>query len=299
MTGAVIITLALVAAIVAAFIGIAAWRRAEQRALGQTRDRLVATGRTPPAAFDPAVLDGLPEPARRFLRFAIEPGTPLVTVAEIDMHGELGLGSRDAPNYRPMRARQVLAPPEGFIWAVDTGTGLSRVTGSDGMTSATSWSRFLLLGVLPVVNAGGTEDHRRATFGRLVGEAVFWVPASVLPGPGVRWGAVDADTARVVVEFAGLSQSVDVTVAADGRPVSVVLPRWSDANPDKTFRLQPFGGTLADFATFDGYRVPTRIEAGNFFGTADYFPFFRAVVDRVRYPAGAPDGPDGPPGSPG
>ncbi|MDX1500611.1 MAG: DUF6544 family protein, partial [Woeseiaceae bacterium] len=248
------------------FAGLYAWRRAERRALRRSWQSLVGAGAASGAAFDPASVGGLPAPAQRLFRFAIEPGAPLHTVVEVDMHGELGLGTKNAPNYRPMRARQVLAPPAGFIWAVDTGSGLARITGSDGMTATTSWSHFALFGLLPVVRAGGTEDHRRAAFGRLVGEAVFWAPAALLPGTGVHWVAVDADTARVTVEFAGLTQSADVTVASDGRPVSVVLPRWSDANPEKTFRLQPFGGTLAGFETFDGYRLPTQIEAGNFFG---------------------------------
>jgi hypothetical protein len=37
--------------------------------------------------FDPAMVAGLPEPAQRFFKFAIAPGTPLLPVAEIDMGG--------------------------------------------------------------------------------------------------------------------------------------------------------------------------------------------------------------------
>ena len=39
---------------------------------------------------------------------------------------------------------------------------------------------------------------------------------------------------------------------------------------------------------FGGFRLPTRIEAGNFFETDDYFAFFKARVTSVRFPgAGA------------
>jgi hypothetical protein len=85
------------------------------------------------------------------------------------------------------------------------------------------------------------------------------------------------------VSFQGLLQTVDVAVAEDGQPTSVVFPRWTDANADKEFRIQPFGGYLYDFQWFDGYCLPTRVEAGNFFGTADYFPFFRVQVDSVEF----------------
>lgn len=277
-----VVTLVVVIAI-AGFLALQAWRWSDERALHEVWQRLERADADLPAEFDPALVDGLPSPARRFFRHAILPGTPIRTVADISMRGEMGLGNKVEPNYVPMRARQILAPPFGFVWRVEAGEGAMRMSGSDGSDASTSWSRFWLLGALPVVRAGGGPDHRRAAFGRLIGEAVFWAPAALLPREGVVWSTVDENTARVTVEFAGLTQTVDVTVTDDGQPTMIVFPRWTDANPEKVFRLQPFGGYLYDFRDFDGYRLPTRVEAGNLFGTADYFPFFKAVVDEIRY----------------
>lgn len=178
----------------------------------------------------------------------------------------MSLGTREQPNYVPMRARQLLAAPYGFVWRVEAG-GAIRFSGSDGADASTSWSRFWLLDTIPVVRAGG-PDHRRAAFGRLIAEAVFWTPAALLPRAGVKWAAHDVSTARVTVEFEGLMQTVDLSVTETGQPTKIVFPRWTDANLEKVFRLQPFGGELHDFRDFDGYRLPTRIEAGNLYGTA-------------------------------
>ncbi len=231
----------------------------------------------------------LPDPARRYFRFAIDPGTPLVTVAEIAMEGEIGLGNRAAPSYLPMRARQILAAPEGFVWKLGTRNRL-RVSGSDAAESGRSWSRFWLLGILPVARAGGNDDHARSAFGRCVAEAVFFTPAVLLPGDNVRWQAIGESTARVTLAYEGLEQAVDLCVDARGRLEKIVFERWSDANPQKVFRRQPFGGCLSDYREFGGYRLPTRIEAGNMFGTDDYFPFMKATVTSVRFPGcGAPD----------
>lgn len=255
---------------------------ADRRAAQQARARLLATPEGWPGRFDPALVAGLPEPARRFFGFAIRPGTRLSTVAEISMEGELSLGSRQDPKYQPMRAEQVLAAPHGLLWEVQAGAGVMRFSGSDGMVDATSWTRFWWWGLVPVVRAGGDRDHRRASFGRVVAEAAFWTPAFLLPRPGVAWSAVDADTARAVVTHSDLSQELEIRVDASGRPLWIRIPRWTNTNPDQVYRLQPFGGELSDFRDVSGYRVPFRVDGGNFFGTPDYFPFYRARVTSLR-----------------
>lgn len=234
-------------------------------------------------SFDPATVAGLPDPARRYFLFTIKAGTPIATVAEIHMGGELGLGTKEDPKYLPMQAEQILAPPHGLVWKLSAGRGLTKLSGSDGYDGMESWVRFWMANTVPVVRAGGTADHLRAAFGRVVAEAVFWAPASLLPQFGATWEALDDKTARATVTSNGMTQTVDVTVDADGRPRKVVIPRWTDANEDKVFRLQPFGGYLSEFREFDGYVLPTRVEGGNRIGTDAYFPFYKATVKDVHF----------------
>jgi hypothetical protein len=242
-------------------------------------NRLAAQQPAEPAVFAGDMLANLPEPAQRYFRYAIQPGTPLLPVAVIEMSGQFSLGSKDSPRYQPMEARQILAAPEGFLWAMRTRRGMP-ISGSD----SASWTRFRMFWLIPVARLGGDSDHRRSAFGRYVAESVFWTPAALLPGPGVSWEPVDEDIARVTVRYGDLEQAVDLSVDAQGRPVKVSFQRWSDANPDKVHRLQPFGGYLSDFREVGGYRLPFRVEAGNMFGTADYFPFFIAEVREIRFP---------------
>lgn len=241
--------------------------------------RLLALQPDDPPRFDHSTIADLPEPARRYFTYTIQPGTALFPVVEIDMTGQFSLGSRDRPAYQPMEAQQILAVPEGFVWSMRTRGGLP-ISGSD----SGSWTRFRILGLIPVARLGGDADHERSAFGRYVGEALIWSPAALLPGPGISWEAVTDDTARVTVRHGKLSQAVDVTVDNDGRPVVVAFQRWSDANPDKVHRLQPFGATLSDFRDVGGYRLPFHVEAGNMFGTEEYFPFFIADVSEIRFP---------------
>ena len=258
------------------------WRWSDTRNAWKAWADLARIPNRLPDRFDPAMVAGLPEPASRFFKFAIAPGTPLSTKAEIEMQGEIGLGTKETPGYQPMRARQILAAPHGLVWRVSAGRGAMRIIGSDGMVEDRSWTRFWLLGLVPVLRAGGNADHLRASLGRAVAEAVFWTPAALLPQTGATWQAVDADTARATISHDGMIQAIEIHVAPDGRPLSVVIPRWSNANPAGEYRLQPFGGTLSDFREVVGYRLPFRVHGGNFFGTEDYFPFYRAEVTAIR-----------------
>lgn len=262
-----------------ALAGLFAWRQADMRADRAEMDRLIATQPSDPELFSADMVADLPDPARRFFTFVIAEGTPLRTVALIEMEGQFGLGDKAAPGYMPMRATQVLAAPEGFVWAM-SGGGSMRMSGSDSGT----WTRFWLFGLAPVARFGGDTDHARSAFGRYVAEAVFWTPAAVLPGPNVTWEPVSENVARFTMRRGDLAQSVDLTVDAEGRPLHVSFMRWSNANPQKAHRSQPFGGYLSEFRTFDGFTLPTHVEAGNMFETDDYFPFFVADITDVRFP---------------
>lgn len=99
----------------AAVGGLMMWRASDHLADRMAADRLLARQPVAPEVFDVSMVADLPEPARRFLTFAIAPGTPLWTVAEIEMRGRFSLGTKAEPNYMTMHARQTLAAPHGFI----------------------------------------------------------------------------------------------------------------------------------------------------------------------------------------
>jgi hypothetical protein len=260
-------------------LALSVWRLLDHRADLKAMHELALSQPAHPLTFTADMIAHLPEPARRYFLYTIKPGTPLFSVASITMVGRFGMGNRAKPNTLDFTATQVLAMPAGFVWKMRARRGLMRLSGSDSQR----WSRFWLMGLLPVARLGGNPDHTLSAFGRYVAEAVFWTPAAVLPCPGVVWEGLEPDRARVTVKYRGLSQSVDLTVGADGQPIQVCFERWSNANPEKQHRLQPFGGYLSEFRYFGGFRLPTHVEAGNHFATAQYFPFFVADVTAVEY----------------
>jgi hypothetical protein len=116
-------------------------------------------------------LDGLPEPARRHLTQAITPGTPLATSARLRMRGRIKIG-----RWLPFRARQVLDPHHGFVWAARTA---GMITGSDRYVDGAGGMDWKLAGLVTVLHADG-PDVSRAAAGRAGAEAI-WVPTALLP----------------------------------------------------------------------------------------------------------------------
>ena len=259
-----------------------ALRLADRRRAERLRARLLARSCARPPRFDPAMVRDLPEPARRYFLHAIAPGARLDAAVEIGLAGQIGLGDRSSPRYLPMRARQILAPPEGFVWQAEAGSGPIHLSGFDGYAGGVAWTRFWLCWLIPVARASGRGDLARSAAGRGIAEAVFWAPAALLPRQGVAWTAPDAGTARVTVEHRGCRHVVDLTLDPAGRPLTVLLQRWSRENPERAWRLQPFGGTVDAVARFGDYTLASRITGGNHFGTPDYFPFYRVEVTRLR-----------------
>lgn len=241
---------------------------------------IAASARPAAQTFDPAMTDGLPEIAQRYFRHAIAPGTPLSGTVRLEMRGTFRLGDRTRHSAYPMTARQVLSPPSAFVWIARMGSGLMRIDGSDALVGGRVWTRFWIDGLLPAANLGDTPDLMRSGLARPAMEAI-WAPASLLPGQGATWEQTGGDTARLT--FSTGIEPVDITLDASGRVLEVVTMRWSDANAERVFRLQPFGGTMTAERRFGGFTIPSTASIGNLYGTADYLPFFEVEITGARF----------------
>lgn len=234
----------------------------------------LAAGRGATDRFDPASVAALPEPARRWLTHAIAPGTPLRYRVELDQHGEIKLG-----RWRPFRARQVLAPREGYVWAVTTHLLGLPIHGYDRLAHGAGDMDHRFLGRIPIVTSAG-PDHTRSAAGRLVIE-VIWTPAAAL-SPAVSWEPAGEDQARMVTTFDGHRYAVTFTVTPTGALAGVSVPRWASIGKEP-YREHLFRADCHDEGTFDGYTVPTRVTAGYDDGDWPESAFIRQSVDRATY----------------
>lgn len=234
------------------------------------------------AFYDPAMVADLPEIAQRYLNHAIAPGTPLSTIVELHMDGQFLLGDKTSAQTFEMSAHQILAAPSEYVWRVDMRAGPMLVSGSDGLHDARAWMRMWMFWAIPLVQVAATEGLDRSALARPALEAI-WAPAALLPAYGARWVQLAPDKARVTLGEGEAQIDVFMTVDESGRLIDIVASRWSDANPQKIFQYQPFGGTVEAEATFGGFTIPSVVHVGNHYGTDDYLAFFNARIISADY----------------
>lgn len=279
-----IILLAIAALLIVA-VALGLWVHSRDQAqMRAVRAALEAAREVDPPRYDPAMVADLPEVAQRYFARAIAPGASLHRVVRLEMEGRFIMND----NAMPMNARQILAPPaEGFVWQAEIGEGLMHFAGSDGYLRhqtglPESWTKFWLRDLIPLARIGGTDDHARAAATRVMMEAI-WAPATLLPQFGAEWTRTGPDSAEIRFADTPDLAPLQITFDAQGDPVEVVSMRWTDANPERIYRLQPFGGRVLETAIHQGFRIPVRVEMGNMFGTSDYAPFFLATVTRAEF----------------
>ena len=234
---------------------------------------------TPPTGqvFSEAMVDDLPEPARRYFRHAIRPGTPLASKVRLAQTGSLRIGD----DWAPFSAEEIMARPGGFAWRVSARIRGLPVTGSDYYADTVGRMRMALLGLVPVVNESG-PDLGRSAIGRLVGE-YMWLPSAWLPQAGAVVEPVDDERFAATANVDGERTRVVLRVGDDGRLTEGTFQRYGNITEDKHYQYIPFGGPDDEEGTFGGYTIPTSIRAGWWYGTERYQEAFRFRITGATF----------------
>ena len=229
--------------------------------------------------FTEDMVSDLPTPARCYLLHAIRPGTPLAYSVSLELGGTMRL--KPWQEWMPMKARQVLAPPRGFVWRAEVGGGLTRFSGGDHYANGSGRVRFWLWGFIPLVKQEGA-DVSRAALGRMVCETI-WLPSSLLPQRGVKWEASDDESARATMKIGEETVTLNLQMEPDGRLREIRILRWGNQTEDGSFGYIPFGGQLQEERAFGGYTIPSKVSVGWRIGTDRFFEFFRARIENADF----------------
>ena len=248
-----------VAAASAVAIATLVWNRATARAVA----RLNASpeGIAPAAdddRYDPAELDGLPAPVARYFTYALTPGQRLVRRARLTQEGEF---AARPGRWAPFAAiEHFTVSPPGFLWDARVRTAPLVVTRvRDAYIGGEGAMRAKVTGLVTVADQHGTPEMAAGSLLRYLAEAA-WFPTALLPSAGVRWAAIDDDSARATLTDGATTVSMDAHFGPEGEiaRVTAMRPRDVHGTPVET----PFEGRFTDYARAGRMMVPRSGEVG-------------------------------------
>jgi hypothetical protein len=200
------------------------------------------------------MLDGLPEPAQRYLRYAGVVGRPLAETVRVRQTCRMH-PSPDGGLSLPILAEQwYTVDPPGFVWdATVPVAGIPVVRGRDAYVDGCGLMTILVGSIVPVVDASGPEMDQ-ASLTRYLSE-MPWFPMSFL-SDRVTWEPVDDSTVRVTIADDGHHASGTLSIDPEGRLTEFRSERYAKVGDG--FELRPWTAPTLSYGELDGYRLPLR-----------------------------------------
>ena len=232
--------------------------------------------------FSPKMVEDLPPAAKRYLLRAILPGTPLAERVRMKMSGTLRRD--DAQGWIPFEAEEILAGGRGLVWKAKLKTGEdSWLDGAEYYFRGKGQIMFFRHRFVPsILESSLVVDRSMA--GRVLIESI-WLPPVFLPQRVARWENMDKLRAKVTLSIDDLSSTMTMAVEEDGRLREVVIPRYHESEDRKIEKAgwRPFGIRVEEEKTFEGFRIPTKISAGWWYGTSRYTEVLRAEIKEASF----------------
>ena len=221
--------------------------------------------------------EDLPEPVRRYVRFAVGQDAPKIRTAQL-RHGGL---FRTSPKGRwlSIKGQEFLTISEpGFIWnATIPLLPFIWIEARDRLMDGRGNMLVKFCSLFTLVNASGKELDQGALL-RWLAEAV-WFPIGYL-GDRIAWHPIDSRTAQATLTHNGLSVIANLEVDEEGRLVAIHGRRHRVENGRS--ELTPWRGMCSNYRQFGGMRIPTSVEVVWELSEGD-FSYAKFEVSSIEY----------------
>jgi hypothetical protein len=272
--------LALLATLYAVAVLYGAWRW--DAGTRELRARLDAA-RQPvrPARYDARELDGLPPPVQRYFRAVLKDGQPMVAAASMAHGGTFNM-SETGEQWKPFTSTQrVVMRRPGFDWDGRTSMlpGLP-VRVHDAYVAGQGILHATLMGLVTLADLRGTREMAQGELMRFLAEAP-WYPTALLPSQGVRWEAVDEDSARATLADGDLAVTLLFRFDETGL-IASVRAQSRGRTVQRAIVPTPWEGRWWNYELRDGMRVPLEGEV-SWLLPGGAKPYWRGRLVRLIY----------------
>jgi hypothetical protein len=287
----VIVWLALALGVLAvAWIALAAYGRLRWAMATQALLRQLEADRQPASTsrYNARELEGLPAPVQRYFRAVLWDGQPIVTAVTVQHAGTFNVTALEGrERWMAFTSEQrVITNRPGFVWnaRISMAPGIA-VLVHDAYAGGVGTLHPAVLGVFSLTNQHGTGDIARGELMRFMLEAA-WYPTALLPSQGVRWVAVDAESADATMVDGDIRMTMRFIFGADGLIESVRADARGALVGDKVV-MMPWEGRMSYYQQRDGLRVPLTGEAA-WLTQGGRKPYWRGTITSATYEFAAP-----------
>ena len=224
--------------------------------------------------------DGLPASVVTWLERSGAADRPPIASVRMDQRLQMRLRP-DQADWTEARSQQIVSvDPPAFHWTVRLRMmGVLPVRGRDRFQDGHGEMRISLLSMVPVVNAMDDPAIDEASLQRFLAEIV-WYPTAARH-PAIRWDAEGDHAARATLQVGDVTATGVFSFDATGGLASFSAQRFRGAGDDATRSLWTV--TALDHATFQGVRVPSRVEATWTLNDGTDWTWLRMEVTDVVY----------------
>jgi hypothetical protein len=253
------------------------WRHDSQALLTRldaAREPLVLT------RFHRSELADLPTPVQRYFEQVLKDGQPMIAGVSLTHRGSFNMSDAE-PRWAPFTSQQVVTTRRpGFDWhgRIKAFMGLD-VRVHDAYVAGVAELTAKLGGVIPLSDLHGTPELAQGELMRWLAEAC-WYPTALLPSQGVRWQAVDAQSARATFSDSGQEVNLLFHFGSDG----LVDTIRSSARPRTVagqVTMAPWLVRVWGYEERSGMRVPAEGEVAWQLPTGD-LPYWRGRLGTLH-----------------
>jgi hypothetical protein len=213
---------------------------------------------TEPQIYDPKEIEGLPAPVQRFFRTVLKDGQAIVAAVKLSQQGEFNLKETKA-KWNSFTATQFVTTQRlGFDWdaRIQMAPGINAFVHDTYMLGEGSLHASLL-GLFTVADVRSTPEANQGELLRFFAEAT-WYPTALLPSQGVRWEAIDDNSARATLTDGATTVSVVFQFNVEG----AIATMRAEARYRDKLTAMPWGGRFWEYSVRNGMLIPLEGEVG-------------------------------------
>ena len=109
------------------------------------------------------------------------------------------------------------------------------------------------------------------------------LPSALLPHNGVTWQAIADNTIQANFKIDNEPIAMTLTIDSEGKLLKMSVQHGGNPTEKDDWHNIPFGGEIQAEKTFGGYTIPTKIIAGWWFGTGNYWEFFQLSIEQAKF----------------